>query len=140
MESTWTQVDNVQDLQQQGISMTKLMWRERNRKRNLQNTNKNLRNALQEAQDSILDVESCKNRTQDVLDVTMGNYSNLIKTILALSTKNDGTPLNNEMTQVVNLVLNSCENQKTSIENLKQLHLQRLEKEYAKKKQQKDNK
>lgn len=120
MEKTWLEQNDVQGLQKQGIAMTMLFWRERQQRRYLEKLVQHLRKDNQESQNTVAHMEYHKNRTQDSLNVTWKNFTSLADTILKLSQKENGKPLNHEMSQIVNLVLNAHIQQDTDMIQLKQ--------------------
>ncbi|MGB1097277.1 MAG: hypothetical protein ACPG2Y_01620 [Acholeplasmataceae bacterium] len=127
MKKTWTDETNVAALQKQGIAMTLLMWRERERAENLSKQK-------EECLDTIDNLQMLRDRSEDTAQVTFGNLRILCDGILALSVKEDGTPLNNEMAQVVDLVHMVNDKQTSDIQSLKQQYLAQLKNVYQKKK------
>ncbi|MGB1097620.1 MAG: hypothetical protein ACPG2Y_03405, partial [Acholeplasmataceae bacterium] len=127
MKKTWTDETNVAALQKQGIAMTLLMWRERHRADMLSKQK-------EECLDTIDNLQMLRDRSDDHAQVTLGNLRTLCDSILKLSVKEDGTPLNNEMTQVVNLVHMINDKQTSDIESLKEQYLAQLKNVYENKK------
>lgn len=119
MKKTWSDINDIQALQEQGGRMTQLMWQERGEKNKL---TKKCEELVKENENLHL----VWHRAQDMLDLTFGNFKNVLETILELSTKSDGSPLNNEMAQVVAVIDNIKQKQETDLQECKQNYLRRV--------------
>ena len=58
-------------------------------------------------------------------DLTFANFKNTFDTMLQLSTKTDGSPLNNEMPQVVAVIEDIRKKQESDLKDYKQNYLRR---------------
>ena len=118
MKQTWLDVDDRQALQEQGYCMTQLMWKERHEKLKL---SKQCDELVKENEN----LHVILHTTQDMADLTFANFKNTLDTILKLSTKTDGSPLNNEMAQVVAVIQNIKKKQEVDLKDCKQNYLRR---------------
>ena len=119
MKKTWSDVNDTQALQEQGCRMTQLMWQERREKNKC-------RKKCEELVKENENLHLVWHRAQNMLDLTFGNFKNVLETILELSTKSDGSPLKNEMAQVVAVIDNIKQKQETDLQECKQNYLRRV--------------
>ena len=118
MKQTWLDVDDIQALQEQGYCMTQLMWKEKHDKEKL---SKQCDELVKENENLSVILHT----TQDMSDLTFENFKNTLDTIIQLSTKTDGSPLNNEMAQVVAVIENIKKKQESDLKDCKQNYLRR---------------
>lgn len=126
MKDTWDQVTKVEDLQQQGYTMTLLMWDEKARREDLEVMCKDYMTDNMSTMQKIDKMEMFMAKIGADAKVVNDNYNKLTESILALISKSNGSPLNNEMAQVMQLVKNSQKQMNSDKKLINETYLQRV--------------
>ena len=106
MEQEWKHNSNVNKLQRKGIKVTIQYWKERDTRQHLEKVVESLRQQLNESFNCVEHNEYCKDKLTDELNITKNCFINASNTIMALSSKSNMKPLNNEMAQVFQILNN----------------------------------
>lgn len=127
MKNTWTQVTGVDDLQTQGYMMTLLMWEEKDKREWAEKLCKDAmaQNQMYAKTLEIIKIKGVKFR--DLAKILNENYKKLTSSIVAISCKDNGEPLNNEMAQVLGLIKISKETTNKEIQAVQKTYLQKQE-------------
>lgn len=126
MKDTWHQVTKVQDLQQQGYQMTLIMWDEKARREEFEKMCKDFMSDNMLTMKRIEKMEIFMQKKSLENKVVNDNYNKLTESILGLISKMNGAPLNNEMSQVMQLVKNSQEQMNADKKSVEDTYMHRV--------------